>query len=205
MADNSRKTPLQPSLARIGQAKAQDALQLTGKSLPCSIVRVVSSGIVTVKFEVNSAPFTLPDITVPVEMSEYLRLPLQVGDKGWVRAADARLGGVTGLGAGVASLNQPGNLAALVFAPLGSTTWTVVDLNALVGYGPNGFVLRDTASNTTIVGTPTSLTLTRGGASITLTGGNVEIVGTLIINGDAYLAHEHSGVQTGSGNSGGGV
>jgi phage baseplate assembly protein gpV len=48
-----------------------------------------------------------------------------------------------------------------------------------------------------------SIALTQDGSSITLSGGNVTITGTLIINGQAYLAHEHTGVKAGSDTSGG--
>ena len=76
---------------------------------------------------------------MPVEGSEYIRLPIQVGDKGWVKAADAYLGGVSGLGGGVASLVRQGNLAALVFAPIGNTNFaTVSNANAVTIYGVNG-------------------------------------------------------------------
>lgn len=131
------KKPLGRSLNDLAQQRARDALQSSGRSLPCSVTAVVSSGIVTVKFEVNAAPFTLPSITVPVMMSRYVRIPVQVGDMGVVLAADARLGGVTGLGSGVANLSEPANLGALMFCPLGSTAWSEVDLDTTVIFDPS--------------------------------------------------------------------
>ena len=48
-----------------------------------------------------------------------------------------------------------------------------------------------------------SLTLTQGGASIKLSGGNVEIVGTSVtINGKDFDTHVHSGVTSGGSNTG---
>jgi len=144
MSNNALKTPQNLSLNRFAEQKVKDQIQLTGKALPCSVVAVKSSGIVTVKFEVNSAPWTLPQVTVPVLASRYIRYPVQVGDLGMVFAADARLGGVTGLGGGVAALDQPGNLSALVFAWLGSSKWSATpDAQAVVIMGPNGVILQD--------------------------------------------------------------
>lgn len=197
------KNPLARTLNEFSQKKAESAIQKTGRSLPCSVVQVMSSGIVKVKFEVDAAPFTIPNLIVAAAGSEYVRIPTQVGDKGLVIAADARLGAMTGLGAGVASLAQPGNLAALLWVPLGNTAWSSVDHQAVVIYGPNGVVIRDTGSGAVITLTPTSITMTQGSASIVLQGGEVDINGVLKINGSPYLAHTHSGVTTGAGVTGG--
>lgn len=197
------KNPLAKTLNQFTEKKAATAIQKTGRSLPCSVVEVISSGIVKVKFEVDAAPFTLPNMIVPKAGCEYIRYPTQVGDKGYVGAADARLGGMSGLGAGVASLEQPGNLAALVFTPIGNTAWDDVDLQAVVLYGPNGVALRDTTSGAVITLTPTKIEMVQGSASVLIEGGDVKITGTLYINGDPYLAHMHSGVTTGGGVSGG--
>lgn len=135
MSDNHLKTPLAQSLQRFAHSRARDAIQLTGKSLPCSVTKVVSSGIVKVSFEVNAAPFTLPQVTVPIQYPKYIRYPITVGDLGLVIAADARLGGLTGLGSGVADLSTPANLAALSFVWLGSTKWSdPVEADALQLY-----------------------------------------------------------------------
>ena len=151
MADYLKK-PLARSINEAGAKRAADAIQRTGKSLPCTVARVISSGIVVVNFEVNAAPFTLPQITVPVVGSEYVRLPIQAGDKGRVTASDARLGGISGLGAGVPDLMQPGNLSALAFEWLGNTDWSATeDPNALVMYGPNGCVIRTADSANKVV------------------------------------------------------
>lgn len=186
MADNAQKTPLGISLNRFAQGKANDAIQNLGKSLPATVVSV-RGAIVQVKFEVQSN-FTLPNVTIPLIGSEYARPPIQPGCKGVVLAADAYLGGMSGLGGGTADLTPPANLTALVFAPIGNSGWTMVDGNAFVIYGPNGVVLRDTGSGTV-------LTLTGGGIQIT-TSGDVKV------NTISIPHHVHSGVQAGGGNSG---
>lgn len=130
--DNTLKTPLGRSLNQFAARIATSAIQLTGKSLPASVTEVVSSGIVKVKFEVTADPWTLPEITVPIEYPQYIRYPIKVGDKGLLIAADAKLGGLTGLGSGVANLTRPGNLSALSFVWLGSTDWDdAIDPDAL--------------------------------------------------------------------------
>lgn len=118
---------------RFAERKIADALQLVGKFLPASVVSV-SGPIVTVKFEISSS-FTLPQVTMPVAGSEYVRLPIQPGCKGMVISADARLGAMSGLATGTADLSQPANLSALVFVPLGNKFWDMVDGNALVLIG----------------------------------------------------------------------
>ncbi|MEX3914895.1 hypothetical protein AB4Y43_01425 [Paraburkholderia sp. BR10872] len=151
------RIPLAPALNEFAAKSINDAFQMTGKGLPCSVVSV-SGAIITVKFEVNSQ-FTLPNVTVPLFGPEYIRYPIQKGDKGAVVPFDAYLGGMSGLGGGVADLTQRANLSTLVFLPIGNKLWTSVDPNAVTIYGPNGVVLRDTGSNSIITLTPSSIAI----------------------------------------------
>ena len=106
--------------------------------------------IVTVKFEVNSVQ-SLPQVTVPMFGPEYIRYPTQVGDKGVVLPIDVYLGGISGLGGGVATMAIPGNLSSLIFFPVASTQWsTSENPNAVVIYGPDGGIMRDTANKASI-------------------------------------------------------
>lgn len=166
MSNNSQKTPLAQSLNRFAEKKWNDAFQLTGKALPCSVVSV-SGAIMTVKFEVNTT-FTLPNVTIPLIGPEYIRYPIQKGDMGVVFPADARLSGVSGIGGGVADLSMPANLTALVFLPCSNMNWTTVDPQAVTIYGPNGVALRDTGSESKVVITPSGIAMTTSG-SITAT------------------------------------
>jgi hypothetical protein len=156
MASNAQKTPLARSLNDFAAGRAQNAIQRLGKVLPCSVVKVAGA-IVTVKFEVREAPFTLPHATMPVFGPEYIRYPIQVGDKGMAVAADAYLGEMSGLGVGSADLSQRANLSQLVFLPHGHAKWFPVDGNAVVLYGPNGVVLRDQFGSCTLTLTPHSI------------------------------------------------
>jgi hypothetical protein len=184
VADNAQKIPVSTRLNQGALERAKNAIQVLGKSLPASVVKVVGP-IVTVKFEVQSG-FTLPNVTIPTIGNEYARAPLQVGCKGMVIPSDAYLGGMSGLGGGTANLTQQFNLTALVFAPIGNSGWVQVDANAYVIYGPNGVVLRDTASNTTFTLTPSGITIK----------GNVTIQGSLTATG-GITAGQGTGDQVG--------
>lgn len=145
MADNAQKTPPGLSLNRFARAKAEDQIAQTGKSLPCQVVSIKGS-IVQVAFQITSPPgwppVSLPNVTIPIAGSEYIRYPIQVGCKGVAVAADAYLGGMSGIGGGVATLTSPGNLTALVFQPIGNSGWSVVDPNTLVIYGEPGVTVQ---------------------------------------------------------------
>lgn len=182
MSGNQQKIPFVSALSRFAENKIDDGNQLLGKSLPCSIKAVVSSSVVTVKFEVqNTDPLgqTLPPVTVPVFGPEYIRYPFQVGDKGIVISADAYIGGVSGLGGGVATLVQQGNLATLVFLPIGNKAWApTTSPTATVLYGVNGggvTLLSD------IMGQDVSVTLTDSGVAIV---GDVTLQGDLAVTGN---------------------
>lgn len=141
--DLSQKVPMARSLNQIAQKKAHDLIQLTGRALPASVT-AVSGSIVTVKFEIQTSyTTTLPKVTIPLFGPEYIRYPTQVGDKGMVIPADTFLGGMSGLGSGVASLAMPANLSALVFMPIGNKNFSATDNpNATLIYGPDGVILR---------------------------------------------------------------
>jgi hypothetical protein len=201
MNSNPQTVPFARSLPRTVEGIALNLAELPGKSLPCSVVSV-NNAMVKVKFEVQG--ITLPQITVPQAISRYARPPTQVGDKGFVVAADVYLGGVSGLGGGTANFTrQEGNLATLVFVPISQTSFPSINPNAYHITGPGGAIIQDDSGASVITVTPSSIVLTQGSASITLSGGTVAIVGTLTINGHAFASHQHSGVTAGGSNTGG--
>ena len=147
-SDNYATIPLQSSLDQLAIARAGEAIQKSGLALPCQVTAVDGS-IVTVSFEVSSQ-WTLPPVTIPKAESQWLRSPTQVGDFGVVQPASAALGGISGLGAGVANVPQEqGNLSNLVFVPVAALTFPTVPSN--VGpnrpwlNGPAGAAVGDTA------------------------------------------------------------
>jgi hypothetical protein len=189
MAGNEQKTPAGLSLNRFARKKALVQIAQIGRSLPCSVVKVMGS-IVQVAFQVTAAPgqkpVTLNNVTIPIIGSEYVRLPIQVGCKGVAIAMDAALGGMSGIGGDVATLTIPANLTALVFAPISNTGWFAVDGNVLVLYGPNGVTVMDQGKNCIFNLTPTGAKLSLGGIDIKLDSSGVTIDGNLLVNGNIH-------------------
>jgi hypothetical protein len=179
------------------------ALAQQGQVLPCVVTKVIGA-IVTVNFQITpNSKLTFPPVTCPIAESTYVRLPVQVGDFGICMAADARLGGISGLGTGEAADALPSNLGGLVFVPIGNQNWSAVDPNAVNINAPNGAVITTQDGSGVITVSQSQISINYGGASIVLSGGNVEITGTLIINGTPFLSHHHGGVQSGGSNTGG--
>jgi len=212
MASNYTKLWLQKTLNQGAQRRALSAIQSTGRALPCRVV-AVSGSIVTVAFEVNASPLTLPQITIPKAESPWIRMPTQVGDMGVTLPADAYLGGVSGLGGGTANLTRPGNLSSLVFVPVSSKASGPIDQNAAQIQGPNGAIIRTTTgTESQIVTSQSGTTMTFGSNTITLNTSGITLTGggkTVTINssgvtidGILFETHVHSGVQTGASNSG---
>lgn len=142
MADNYAKLWLQSNLNKIATQRALEHIESTGRALPCRVV-AVSGSIVTVAFEVNAGPQTLPNITMPKAESQWIRVPTQIGDYGMTVPADTYLGGISGLGGGVANLSQRrGNLSTLVFVPVAAKSFPAVNTNAAYIAGPQGAVIQ---------------------------------------------------------------
>lgn len=172
------------SMNNFAEEKIAEAMQLVGKVLPATIIRQ-SGKMVTVSFSLTNIPFTLPQVTIPLFGPQYVRYPMQPGDRGIVIPADTYIGGMSGLGGGVADLTQPANLSALVYLPISHTEWQDVDGQVVTVYGPEGVTLRDSGSNTTFllkpdsiaISTPDSFTVTVGGTVFSLTAGRWSLSG----------------------------
>jgi len=193
MSNPAQKQQLSKNLPSVIGGAVADGNQLAGQGLPCSVV-MVAGAIVTVAFEVDSDVFTLPQVTCPVAESEYAILPIQVGDKGYVTSASARLGGVSGLGSGLAPLVAPSNLGGLVFVPVGNTAWTQVDANAIQLQGPNGAIIqtmdgaaRVTINSAGIEANWNGKTVIINASGITLTASQNTVQGDLTVNGDTTM------------------
>ncbi|WP_313447623.1 hypothetical protein [Atlantibacter hermannii] len=172
------------NMNRFAEKKVEDALQKAGKVLPVSVVSQAGR-MITVAFELRDTPFVLPQVTVPIFGPQYIRYPMQPGDKGIVIPADTYLGGVSGQGGGIADLTPPDNLSALLFIPISNTEWEPVDGQVVTVYGPEGVTIRDAGSNTTFLLTPDSVTIvtpgqfkvTVGSTVFTLTNGMWSLTG----------------------------
>ena len=212
-----QKTPFAVSISDYVQSKLEQNRQNFGWQLPCRVI-AVNGAIVTVNFEIDTGgQYTFPPVTCPIAQSTYVRLPVQIGDLGMCISADARLGGVTGLGikGALAPLGFPFNLGALVYVPLGANDWSNVDSNAVNINAPNGVVIRDTENNCTITLLPTGVTVAIGSTSLVVDSTGVIVNGKFTVNGDVATTgaltnngksvgstHKHSGVQTGTSNTG---
>lgn len=163
----AQKTPLSRSLSTFAQSKSLDEVIKHGLALPGHVV-AVSGAIVTVNFDVKD--MTLPQVTMPVVGSKYIRLPIQKGDLGVALPASVYLGGVSGLGGATADDSLPGNLSTLVWLPIGNKNWSVV---------PSGVVL-DSAS-VTATG---NLSVANGASGVftTPTGDTVTVQNGIIVN-----------------------
>lgn len=177
-----QKSPLAKSLNDFSNQKINDAMQLVGKSLPCSVTEVQGS-IVTVKFELYNIPFTLPPVTIPVFGPEYIRYPIQVGDKGFCVAPDASLREMSGLGTGTADLTQPASLSSLVFFPIGNKNWFNVNGQYLVMYGPEGVEISTKSMDCTLTLNASGITINLNGGNLTVNNGNTTMNGNLTVNG----------------------
>jgi hypothetical protein len=207
---NPQKTPYSRLINNFGIRRAKQEIAKRGQRLPGSVISV-SGAIVTVSFEVSGV--NLPQVTMPLAGAEYVRYPIQSGDLGYATTADAYLGGISGLGGGVADETLRANLSTLVWVPIGNESWSEVDPNAVTIYGPNGVVLRDSDNNTSSTLTPDGISDSAketyeitAGTSITLTVGSHSIViasSGITIDGKVFLTHEHTNVTTGTVNTGG--
>lgn len=186
MADNAQKTALARTLNQAIIQRALGLIQQTGKSLPASVVSR-NGGIVTVKFEIANtpnSPYTLPNVTVPMIGSEFVRLPIKAGTLGFVIPADAYLGGMSGLGGGTADLSQPANLSALVWSPIGNKNWTASDdEDAVVIYGPDGAILRNVAKTAVLKVTTLESSWQPAPGQPVILKGNVIVQGNLQLQG----------------------
>lgn len=172
------------NMTRFAENKIAESQMMSGKVLPAAVVKQ-SGKMVTVSILLRDVPYTIPLLTVPLFGPEYIRYPMQPGDKGIVIPAATYLGGVSGLGGGTADLTPPANLSALTFLPISNTEWQDVDPDVVTVYGPEGVTLRDAGSNTTFLLTPESIAIvtpgqfkvTVGGTVITLTSDGWSLVG----------------------------
>lgn len=137
------KQSFQKTLGQLHASQMRGYDELCGKSLPCHVV-AISGSIVTIQFDILPGRISFPQIAIPVFGSEYVRLPIQVGDKGVTIPASVSLRGVTGLGTGLADMSTPPSLTALFFMPMANVDWMATDPNILTMYGIHGATMMTT-------------------------------------------------------------
>jgi hypothetical protein len=177
-----QKIPFYQTITNFVDRQIGINLEQIGYNIPCT-VEAIEGSIVTVNFELTSIPYTLPKIKMPVVGFEYIRYPIQVGDRGFTVSATASIAGLTGLGTGVADLTNTGNLSMLAFVPLGCTNFFAVNPNYLVMYGQEGVEIRNKSGSVTLKLNDTGVTIDLGGGLLKTINGNVEIDGNLLVTG----------------------
>lgn len=195
MSDYSDQLWLQGTVNRVAIGRVAEAIGRLGKALPCRVT-AVSGSIVTVAFEVTS-PWTLPPVTIPKAEGPWIRSPTQVGDLGLTVPADVYLGGVSGLGGGVADMTRRAPLAALVWVPVANVAFPAVNINAAFVSGPAGAVIQTQDGTAKITVAETGITIAFGSKTWTFNAAGMTW-------SDGYVAetHYHDGVQTGGSNTG---
>jgi phage baseplate assembly protein gpV len=192
MKNFSQKIPLAVSLANFTEQSVQEGLSGLGQVYPCTVKSVGLDGagntVVTVNFEINpvsstGTKITLPEVTMPISESKYVRLPVQVGDQGIAVAASVRIGGITGLGTGLAPLAPASNLGALVFLPVSNTAWTTLDPNAVVISASNGAIIRTDDGKAVVTIADDKITVAYQTINFVIDGSKVTINGNLQVNG----------------------
>ena len=218
---------------RLNQAsiqRANEAIHMTGRALPCQVT-AISGAMVTVSFLVQQQKYALPSITIPKQESNWIRNPTQVGDMGITMPADVYVGIASGQTNVLPDMSiQPSNLSALIFVPISSKTSPPVNQNAAIVQGPDGAIVQTTTgtassvitntsgttvtygSNTLVVNS-TGITGTVGSSSIAITSNSITLSAGgqtfelssagIVMNGLNFGTHYHTGVTTGTGNSGG--
>lgn len=214
------KLPFAQNIASAMDFQNEAYAQQMGWELPCIVKSVSSDGLqVTVSFDIESSQYVLPNITIPIASSQYVRAPIQPGDTGITKKVDVDLTYIAGIQKGTANFATVGNLqSVLFFQPLTSTKWQAnPDINALWLYGPDGVLIQDEAGHciatihknqsdgiTLVVGSnnvtinSSESTINFGSNYVKVNGSGVSIEGTLTINGSPYLGHTHGGVMTGT-------
>ena len=192
MTNFSQKIPLAISLANFTEQSVQEGLSGLGQVYPCTVKSVGLDGsgnaIVTVNFEINpvsstGTKITLPPVTMPISESKYIRIPVQVGDQGIAVSASVRIGGITGLGTGLAPLSPASNLGALVFMPVSNVNWETLDPDAVVINAPNGAIIRTVDGKAVVTISKDQIKLDYNGKNIIINGSNITINGDLQVNG----------------------
>jgi len=182
MPDDYQQLWIQRNLNTLAATRAAEAIESTGRALPCQVT-AVNGSIVTVKFEVTvpyvmpdgtASTYTLPPLTLPKAESQWMRAPTQVGDFGMTVPADTFLGGISGLGAGVADLGVDyGNLTTLVFVPVAAAGFSAApDPNKAWVNGPAGAVISDTAQTAAVTVAKNLVTIQGGSGPVQLQGGS---------------------------------
>lgn len=215
MTDYSKKLLFSQNLVGVIDNQIGEALQADGWELPCVVKSISADGLfVTVDFQISQGQYPIPTITIPIAESEYVRLPIQIGTVGVTKKITADITYISGQQNGVSTLNSYGNLnTALCFMPISNKKLFPenANINALLLYGPEGVVIQDLnivdgspVTNSRVTVSQDSVRMESGTSYIQINkDGSIVIKGSSVTIMDKdFLTHHHSGVSTGSSNTG---
>ncbi len=185
-------------LDQLGNRKALEAIQQIGMALPCYVV-AVDGALVTVAFDVQNPPWTLPNITIPKLESPYFRMPTQVGDKGVTIPADASLSAVAGFNSAPPSWGRRGNLTALVFAPVSSKLAPPANQTQAIIEGPGGALIQTADGSASMNLTSSGLTITIGSDTWTFTSAGLTLSSSVVAETHEHLYTPGTGTPTNTG------
>jgi len=179
---NGQKFPFNVALSQAMQRESENQQALTGRLWPCHVV-AVQGQIVTVKFDLlPEMGVVIPDATIPIATFEYIRYPVQIGDKGVTLCAEVSIAAHVGLGKGLATRARMPSMAALYFLPLAQMGFSQVDPNKITLYGPDGAVLRTAGGESSITVDPTSI-VQEAPTRIDLKAADIYLQGVIHLNG----------------------
>ena len=206
--DYSKKLLYSQNLVGVIDNQIGEASQADGWELPCTVKSISDDGLfVTVDFAISQGQFPIPTITIPIAESEYVRLPIQVGTVGITKKIVADITYISGQQDGVSTLNTYGNLnTALCFVPITNKKLFPItpNKNALWLYGPAGVIVQNENGDSKVTVSAASVRMESGSSYIQINkDGSIVIKGSSVTIMDKdFLTHHHSGVSTGSANTG---
>lgn len=201
MSDDGVRLPEYKSLNQLADNATKNHSDLLGKIVPGTVVSF-DGVFAVVNIEISSQN-NYPQLKVPVLCSEYIRLPIQKGCRGFLIPLSVSIDHICGLGQ-TAPGNAPTlNMSNMAFLPIASHTQQAFkDTETLYLYGEKKGVKIQTKNGSTFIHAH-GKTIKIEGETISIRGdaslignlnivGDVTITGKLTINGIEFPNHTHS-------------
>lgn len=161
---NSQKYPPLQALSELINNLIDNKLSIKGRQLPCYVI-AVQNQFVTVRFDLLPDGVVYPEITIPILTWEYIRIPVQIGNKGITLAADVSLRNVSKQ-EGVANRSVLPSLTPLFFVPVSNVQWSKEDGKKVVIVGPEGAIIKTKDGNNIITVDPGKVEIKSGSEAV---------------------------------------
>ncbi|CAI3958274.1 unnamed protein product [Commensalibacter communis] len=192
MYENPLKAPLFKSLIDIAQNTVNSDNDLQGKIWPATI-ETYDGFMAIVNIEISSVN-NYPQIEVPVLRSEYIRLPIQKGCRGFLIPLAVNIDHIIGMGLTAPTDTAGFNLGNMAFLPIASQLDPKTDKDILVIYGEDQGVKIQSKDGKTFVYIKKNSIEIDGDVTlkknITING-DVDIKGTLTVGNIEFKSHQH--------------